>query len=99
MSKNKYHYHPGSSFAGNTISGKLTKNNNEPWSNGTPSQTGALYVEYANTANFIQTGSSPASRPTVLGFSAIPSGTVTVGGEGSTAKPPTVAFMWICRYV
>jgi len=97
-SKNKSHGHPGSTFAGNQITGSLTKNNSEPWTNATPATTGALYLEYENMTYFIQTGTQSASRVKKIGFSATPSGTVTIAANGSVSKPPTVAFMWICRY-
>ncbi len=77
----------------------MTKNNSEPWTNATPAATGALYVEYEYMTYFISTGSQSASRVKKIGFSATPSGTITIAANGSVSKPPTVAIMWILRFI
>ncbi len=58
-SQNKAHNHPGSSFSGNAITGKLQREDNAtPWTNGGVHPEGALSVEYATMSAYIQTGSS-----------------------------------------
>lgn len=113
-SQNKYHDHGvtkggynGSGFTGNAITGSVERNSSsliEPLANTTGwSSSGALYPINKSTSRSYQVESSSSSRLVGIGFSATPTGTVSVtvnaaGTSGQASKPPTIGCMWIVRF-
>jgi hypothetical protein len=115
-SQNKQHNHGitkggtnSSGFTGNAINGEIKRPGSGTYS-GVPmcnssnfSTSGALYIITRTTSQAYDINSESGSRPVGIGFSATPSGTVSVtvnnaGANGQASKPATIGCMWIVRF-
>lgn len=116
-SQNKKHNHGvtlggynSSGFTGNVISGEVKRPGTGTYSgvplcnNSNFNATGALYMISRNTTQAYDINSESGNRPVGIGFSATPTGTVSVsvnnaGADRQASKPATIGCMWIVRFL
>ena len=97
-SRNKYHGH---TFTGNQIFARTYLNEDYPMTNtGLVTNEGGMTAMTHNSSRYYSSTSGSASRVYGISLKVTPSGSNSAdGSSGYGSKPPTVAVMWILRFI